>query len=126
MKRITVSLPENLRNELEEVCLREGIPRGELVRQSLRDYLFARQFRPLRREMSRKASKRGIVTDEDVFKTVSCPSTLLMIPRQSPGLHGRRGCLRAANSCRRCAGPVYCPAQVDLSGEPTAQTTRLF
>lgn len=49
----------------------EGVSRSDLVRESLRDYLFVRQFRKLRKGMMAKASQRGIHTDQDVFDRVS-------------------------------------------------------
>jgi metal-responsive CopG/Arc/MetJ family transcriptional regulator len=49
----------------------EGISRSDIVRESVRDYLFIRQFRSLRKHMVARASRHGIFTDEDVFDRVS-------------------------------------------------------
>lgn len=68
---ITVSIPEEIKNELDEVTAQEGLSRSDIVRESLRDYLFIRQFRSLRRRMVAKARTRGIYTDKDVFDNVS-------------------------------------------------------
>ena len=68
---ITISVPEEIKAELDKVVRDEGISRSEIVRESLRDYLFMRRFRQLRAKMLAKAQAQGIFTDEDVFKRVS-------------------------------------------------------
>jgi metal-responsive CopG/Arc/MetJ family transcriptional regulator len=68
---ITVSLPEEVSRELDRVSESEGVSRSHIVRESVRDYLFIRQFRSLRRRMISKAALRGVHTDEDVFDRVS-------------------------------------------------------
>jgi metal-responsive CopG/Arc/MetJ family transcriptional regulator len=68
---ITVSLPATVKDELDRVSAAEGISRSDIVRESVRDYLFIRQFRALRKTMLPKAARRGIHTDQDVFDRVS-------------------------------------------------------
>lgn len=68
---ITVSMPEDVRAEMDRVSQAEGISRSDIVRESVRDYLFVRQFRSLRKVMVPKAAKQGIFTDQDVFNRVS-------------------------------------------------------
>jgi metal-responsive CopG/Arc/MetJ family transcriptional regulator len=68
---VTISLPKAVKDELDRLVEEEGITRSDVVRESLRDYLFLRQFRMLRAKMSAKAKKRGIYTDQDVFDRVS-------------------------------------------------------
>ncbi|MBN2561677.1 MAG: ribbon-helix-helix protein, CopG family [Phycisphaerae bacterium] len=68
---ITISLPEKVRVQLDRVSRAEGVSRSDLVRESIRDYLFVRQFRALRKTMVAKASRQGIYTDKDVFDRVS-------------------------------------------------------
>ena len=68
---VAVSLPEDLKEDLDKVCEEEGVSRSDLVRESLRDYLFTRRFRILRAKMLAKARAQGIYTDEDVFDQVS-------------------------------------------------------
>lgn len=68
---ITISLPESVRTELDNVSKQEGVSRSDLVRESISDYLFVRKFRRLRKTMVAKASQRGIHTDQDVFDRVS-------------------------------------------------------
>ena len=64
---ITVSLPPSVKKELDRVSGIEGVSRSDIVRESVRDYLFIRQFRALRKAMLPKAARKGIHTDEDVF-----------------------------------------------------------
>ena len=68
---ISISLPEELKSELDLVTRVEGISRSDLVREALREYLFARRFRALRQELMPYAEAQGIFTDEDVFREIS-------------------------------------------------------
>ncbi|MBN1425656.1 ribbon-helix-helix protein, CopG family [Candidatus Fermentibacteria bacterium] len=68
---ITISIPEDVREELDRVATAEGVSRSDIVRESVRDYLFVRQFRSLRTRMMPKAARRGVHTDQDVFDRVS-------------------------------------------------------
>jgi len=40
---ISISLPNDLKAELDRVISREGISRSELIREALRDHLFSRR-----------------------------------------------------------------------------------
>ena len=68
---VTLSLPEDLKAELDRLAKAEGVSRSDVLRAALRDYLFDRKFRRLRRTAMRRARARGIVTDQDVFDRVS-------------------------------------------------------
>jgi metal-responsive CopG/Arc/MetJ family transcriptional regulator len=68
---LTISIPEKVRVELDRVSKTEGVSRSDIVRESIRDYLFIRQFRALRKNMISKASRHGVHTDQDVFDRVS-------------------------------------------------------
>jgi metal-responsive CopG/Arc/MetJ family transcriptional regulator len=68
---ITVSLPQDLKETLDRVAEEEGVSRSDVVRDSLRDYLFIRQFRALRARMMARARTKDVFTDEDVFDRVS-------------------------------------------------------
>lgn len=68
---VTVSLTKEIREELDRVARREGVSRSDLIRESLRDFLFIRNFRRLRARMRAKAEGQGIYTDKDVFDRVS-------------------------------------------------------
>lgn len=68
---ITISVPKQLRAELDQLSQIDGVSRSDIVRESLRDYLFVRRFRKLRGSMVSKASSMGIYTDQDVFDRIS-------------------------------------------------------
>lgn len=70
-RRITVGVPEKIRRELDKTAREEGISRSDVIRESLRYYLFMRRFRRLRAKAVAKAQAQGIFTDGDVFKRVS-------------------------------------------------------
>ena len=68
---ITISLPQDLKQELDTVIAKEGLTRSDLVRESLRRYLAIRRFRQLRLKLVAKAKAQGVYTDQDVFDGVS-------------------------------------------------------
>lgn len=68
---LTISIPQTVRAEIDRVSKAEGVSRSDIVRESIREYLFIRQFRRMRRRMEGEASRRGVHTDQDVFDRVS-------------------------------------------------------
>jgi metal-responsive CopG/Arc/MetJ family transcriptional regulator len=68
---ITISLREKVKTQLDRVSRAEGVSRSDLVREAIRDYLFIRQLRAMRKNMVPKASRQGIYTDQDVFDRIS-------------------------------------------------------
>ena len=70
-RTITISLPKDVKRDLDKATAEEGLSRSDLIRESLRDYLFMRRFRQLRARMMAKAQAQGIFTDDDVFKRLA-------------------------------------------------------
>ena len=68
---LTVTVPAEIRQSLDDVIRQEGISPSELVSEALKEYLFLRRFRLLRERMTPKAQAQGICTDQDVFDRVS-------------------------------------------------------
>jgi predicted transcriptional regulator len=68
---ITVSLPADVKDALDDVAQREGVHADEVVGQAIKEHLFLRKFRLLRERMTAQAKSHGIVTDQDVFDRVS-------------------------------------------------------
>ncbi|HEX8695372.1 MAG TPA: ribbon-helix-helix domain-containing protein [Longimicrobium sp.] len=68
---ITISLPEDIKAEVDAFTQEHGLSRSDLVRQALREYLLIRRFRELRARMVPHAQAQGIFTDEDVVERVS-------------------------------------------------------
>jgi len=68
---ITISLPAELKKKLAEATRSEHTNRSDIVREALRQYFAREEFRRLRRIMMPEAGRRGIFTDEDVFRKIS-------------------------------------------------------
>lgn len=68
---ITISLPLALKKRLTEAVKQEHTNRSDIVREALRQYFAREEFQRLRRIMLPQAERRGVFTDEDVFKKVS-------------------------------------------------------
>jgi Arc/MetJ-type ribon-helix-helix transcriptional regulator len=68
---ISISLPKELKKEMDRYSESQGVSRSDMVREALRDYLFVQRFRALRRELMVYAEAQGVFTDEDVFRKIS-------------------------------------------------------
>ncbi|MCX7016310.1 MAG: ribbon-helix-helix protein, CopG family [Candidatus Sumerlaeota bacterium] len=68
---ISISLPDDLRVEIDRVAKAEGVSRSDIVRKAVCDYLFVRRFRALRKTMVAKVSRQEACTDQDVFERMS-------------------------------------------------------
>ncbi|MES0488809.1 MAG: ribbon-helix-helix protein, CopG family [Leptospirales bacterium] len=62
---ITVRIPDEMRNKLEELSKAEHKPVSDLVRNSLRRYISIYKFRQLRNMTLPFAESSGILTDDD-------------------------------------------------------------
>ena len=71
MNTLTVRIPEELRADLQEISSRQNTPVSDLVRESIRRYVAIERFRALRKRTLPFAEAQGILTDEDVFRTIS-------------------------------------------------------
>lgn len=65
---ITIDLPDDTRNALDQAAGEEGLSERALIEKALTDYLFLRQFRNLRERLMANGKGR---TDQDVFDLVS-------------------------------------------------------
>ncbi|MEW5927290.1 MAG: ribbon-helix-helix domain-containing protein [Gemmatimonadota bacterium] len=68
---ISVSLPEEIKEALDELSEAEGVTRSEVVREALHEYIYVRRLRKLRSRLMPYAEAQGVYTDEDVFREVS-------------------------------------------------------
>lgn len=71
MGTLTLRIPEELKQQLDELCRQQQRPASELVRESLRRYIVAEQLKAIRRVTVPLAEAQGFLVDEDVFKEVS-------------------------------------------------------
>jgi predicted transcriptional regulator len=65
---ITIDLPDDTRNALDQAAGEEGLSERALIEKALTDYLFLRRFRNLRERLMSNGKAR---TDQDVFDLVS-------------------------------------------------------
>ena len=71
VQSITVTLPADVKQAVDEISKKEGVSLDEVVGQAVKQHIFLRQFRLLRERMAAKAKNQGIVTDQDVFDRIS-------------------------------------------------------
>jgi predicted transcriptional regulator len=65
---ITISLPDDTKNALDNAASEEGVSESALIEKAVSDYLFVRRFRNLRERMMSQSKN---LTDQDVFDLVS-------------------------------------------------------
>ena len=68
---LTISLPKDLRRNLDKMAKAEGVTSSEFVRRAVKVAVFRRALQAARRELVPQARTAGIYTDEDVFKIIS-------------------------------------------------------
>ena len=71
MTTLTIRLPEELKNELDEISRDEKRAVSDIVRESIRRYIAIEKFRSVRKKILPFAEAQGLLTDEDVFKALS-------------------------------------------------------
>jgi predicted transcriptional regulator len=70
-KSLSVRLTPGLRRDLERLAKRQNRRASDLARDALRQYVAVEEFRSLRARTLPFAEAQGILTDDDVFKSVS-------------------------------------------------------
>lgn len=68
---LSVSLPEKLASDLEDYAKKTGRNKSDIVKESVSLYLWEARFRKIRKQLSVKAKKVDIVTEEDIYKAIS-------------------------------------------------------
>lgn len=68
---ISISLPKDVKEELDRFTASRGITRSDAVREAIADYMFVQKLRTLRARLMPYAEARGIFTDEDVFRRLA-------------------------------------------------------
>jgi predicted DNA-binding protein len=71
MNKLTIRLPDNLRDDLRMLSKEQGKAVSGIVRESIRRYVVAERFRSLRKKALPFAEAQGYLTDEDVFHAIS-------------------------------------------------------
>jgi predicted transcriptional regulator len=68
---LSISLPDKVARELERFAKSQGRNKSDVVKESISIYLWESRFASARKSLGARAKKKGVVTDEDVFKAVS-------------------------------------------------------
>jgi len=68
---LSISLPEQISQELSRFAKNTGRNKSDIVKESISIYLWESQFQQVKKQLSAKAKKEGIVTEDDLFKAVS-------------------------------------------------------
>jgi len=68
---VTIRLDEKLAQKLDHVAERSGRTRSDIIRDALRRQLAIAILDEIREELVPLAEKRGVYTDEDVFRELS-------------------------------------------------------
>ena len=68
---ITVRIPDDLREILEQISRSENKPVSDVVRESIRKYVSVYRFRKLRSQVLPFAEAQGFLTDEDIFRDLT-------------------------------------------------------
>lgn len=68
---LSVRLPDDLRKDLQQISDAEAKPVSDLVRESIQRYVAIYNFRRLRNTILPFAEAQGILTDEDVYRSIS-------------------------------------------------------
>jgi len=68
---LSVSLPEQISSALDKFAKASGRNKSDIVKESISQYLWEFRYRDIRKKLSAKAKKTGIISEDDVYKAVS-------------------------------------------------------
>jgi metal-responsive CopG/Arc/MetJ family transcriptional regulator len=68
---LSVSLPENISEELDRFSKSTGRNKSDIVKESLNMFFWETKLKKVQKKLGLKAKKLGIVSEEDVFKAIS-------------------------------------------------------
>jgi len=68
---ITIRLPEKLQRDLDRVVKAEKTSKSDVIRDAIESYIALKRFQQLRKKVLPFAEAEGLVTDDDIFKTIS-------------------------------------------------------
>ena len=68
---LTIRIPDEMREGLQELSRSENKPVSDIVRESLKRYLSVYRFRRLRNVVLPFAEAQGILSDDDIFGMIS-------------------------------------------------------
>ncbi len=68
---LSIYLPEDLYRRLDSFAKETGRNKSDVVRESINLYLWEKRFERVKGKIRPLARKAGIITEEDVFKSIS-------------------------------------------------------
>ena len=68
---MSISLPEKIAEELAEYARQTGRNKSDIVKESVRQFLWEARFSKVRSSLTRRAKKKGIVTEDELFRDIS-------------------------------------------------------
>jgi metal-responsive CopG/Arc/MetJ family transcriptional regulator len=68
---LSVSLPENISDELDKFAKKSGRNKSDIVKESLTLFLWEMKLKSVQQKLGIKAKKLGIISEEDVYKAIS-------------------------------------------------------
>jgi len=68
---LSISLPEKVAKELDRYARSQGRNKSDVVKESISLYLWESRFAKARKSLGARAKKKGMVTDDDLFKKLS-------------------------------------------------------
>lgn len=68
---LSVSLSENITEELDKFAKSTGRNKSDIVKESLSLFLWEMKLKATQRKLGTKAKRLGIVSEDDVFKAIS-------------------------------------------------------
>ncbi len=68
---LSVSLPEKMAADLDSIAKETGRNKSDIVKESLGEFLWEKEFSRMKKRLSHKAKAAGFITDDDVFKAIS-------------------------------------------------------
>lgn len=73
MATLTLRIPDDLDQALEQQSLVSRLSKSDLAREALQRYLRVAQFQALRSTLIQHAEERNVHTDDDVFRVLDTP-----------------------------------------------------
>ena len=68
---LSISLPENMSEELDKFAKTTGRNKSDIVKESLSLFLWEIKLKSVQKKLGPKAKRLGIVSEADVFKAIS-------------------------------------------------------
>lgn len=68
---LSVSLTEQMAEELDAFARATGRNKSDIVKGSLSIFLWETRFKNIRKRLAKKAKAAKVITEEDVFKAIS-------------------------------------------------------